>query len=363
MAKKAHIYVFGDIYDYQGKDAEEYGMINLRSVVTVLNNNPDAEEITVHINSRGGDVTEGFAIYDALINSGKKIITSIEGKCCSIATVIALAGSVRSMNKNSEFMIHNAWADPYSMTGFNADDYEEMADFIREADDKLLALYVEKTGASEDDIREKMGEETFLSSDEALALGFITEIYEPLQAVAFLPQKVSKPKTNKMSKIKSLAAKAIAAIMALTGDEVQAAESTLSDGNTIYYEGESLAVGTAVFSDAELTNPLADGSYTLESGDTITVASGSVESIEEAEEEDTADAQALQARVTELETENETLKAENLLAQDTLTKVNARLASIKSTHTPKPSTKNKFTKTQGQESKRFIRPDKKGGTK
>lgn len=362
MAKKAHIYVFGDIYDYQGKDAEEYGMINLRSVVTVLNNNPDAEEITVHINSRGGDVTEGFAIYDALINSGKKIITSIEGKCCSIATVIALAGSVRSMNKNSEFMIHNAWADPYSMTGFNADDYEEMADFIREADDKLLALYVEKTGASEDDIREKMGEETFLSSDEALALGFITEIYEPLQAVAFLSQKVSKPKTNKMSKIKSLAAKAIAAIMALTGDEVQAAEIKLSDGNTIYYEGEMLAIGTEVFSDAEMTSPIADGTYTLESDMVITVTNGSVESIEDPEE-DTADAQALQARVTELETENETLKAENLLAASTLTKVNARLATIKSTHTPNPSTKNKFTKTQGQESKKFIRPDKKGGTK
>ncbi|WP_129714665.1 head maturation protease, ClpP-related [Pedobacter sp. SYP-B3415] len=369
MAKQAHIYVYGDIFDYQGKDAPDWGCVNLRSVVDIINANPDADEFIVHINSRGGDVTEGFAIYDALINSGKTIITIVEGKCASIATVVCLAGSVRKMNENSEFMIHNAWADPFTMPGYNADDYQEMADFIREADQKILDLYVKVTGADADEIKAFMDVETFMNAEEAMALGFITEVNEPLKAVAYFNRAASpaaQSKANKksihMSK-KTLAGKAIAALMALVGG-VQAAESTLSDGTKIYYDGD-LAEGTAVFTDEELSIAAADGDYTLEDGRVVTVADGAVTAIVDADDDEEPTVDAMQARITALEEENASLRAENEQSIVAINAATKRLQALKGSHTP-PAGDGKTTKFRSPQSGqvRFVKPDKnKGGSK
>lgn len=366
MTKQAHIYIYGDIYNYQGKDAIEYGCVNLKYVADILNSNPEVDELIVHIHSRGGDVNEGFAIHDLLFNSGKKIVTIIEGLCASIATVIALAGSVRKISTNSEFMIHNAWADPYSMTGFNADDYEAMADFIREADNKILNLYTQKTGKKAEEIQTFMKAETYLTAEEALNLGFVTEIMQPLKAVAYLKSQKSSPTNKNKMSLKSILASAKKALKALEG--IQAAESTLSDGTKIYYDG-SIAEGTEVFTDEAMTVAAPDGDHSLEDGTTITVAGGSVTTITPADtnanNEETA---ALQARIDELEAENSELKTLNNEAEIVITNMSTKLtdlANVKSTAKPKTSANNsqKFrTQTAGKPDSRFNdRQSKKGG--
>ncbi|RCH53944.1 hypothetical protein DJ568_15505 [Mucilaginibacter hurinus] len=361
MSKQAHIFIYGDIFNYPASACTDNGIVCLKNVIDVINANPGADEFIVHIHSRGGDVNEGFAIYDALINSGKKITTVIEGLCGSIATVVALAGTTRRMNENAEFMIHNAWYDPSAMKEYTADAYAGIADFIREADDKLLALYIKATGAPVNDIRAKMDRETFLSSDEALALGFITEIVQPGKAVAYIykPQQSTKPKLTNMSKVKTLVAKATKALMALAG--AQAAEATLEDGTKIYYDGD-LAVGTAVFTDEELTTPAADGDLVLEDGTVLTIAAGAITEVKDEEKsDDKADVAALKARVKALEAKNAALKNENTEAVNALAKFSTRLAAMKGNYIPQNGGNNpgKFRSAQQSGNSRFVRPEKK----
>ena len=78
-----------------------------KKVSDFLDDHKDADLITVRINSRGGDVQEGWAIHDLLVNSGKKIKTIGEGKVYSIATIVFLAGTEREMMKNADGLIHN----------------------------------------------------------------------------------------------------------------------------------------------------------------------------------------------------------------------------------------------------------------
>src|SRR6056297_93805 len=135
--KEGHIYIYGVISPYQDKSAEDFGEVNLKQVVEQIKQNKDADILNVHIRSEGGDVWEGFAIHDALFNSGKEIHTIGEGIVASIATVIFLSGSKRYMSKNAEFMIHNPWT--YGMG--SASDLEKTAGELRDIEDKIVAFY------------------------------------------------------------------------------------------------------------------------------------------------------------------------------------------------------------------------------
>lgn len=275
-----HIYVFGDIYNDQSDFASEWGIVSLKSVVDQINSNPSADELIVHIHSRGGDVMEGFAIHDALVNSGKKIITVIEGLCASIATVVALAGSVRKMTENSEFMIHNPWGDPFSMDGFTADDYEKRAEEIRQAEDKLVAFYVQKTGADESMLRDMMGEETTMAPDKALEMKFITEITNEVKAFALLK---ANNKKNTMSKSKLQAAidlfsKGIKALQ----NGVSGLTLSTTDGNSleIDQDGDIPQINSNVTIEGQ---PAPDADYALSTGTTITVKGGKISAIKATE--------------------------------------------------------------------------------
>ncbi|KKL50856.1 hypothetical protein LCGC14_2301340, partial [marine sediment metagenome] len=173
---EGHINIYGIISPWQDSYAEDYGEVNLRQVDKQIQNNLDAEKLTIHIRSEGGDVDEGFAIYDKLVTHGKEnnvvIETRIEGLCASIATVIAMAGSIRSMTENSDFMIHT----PFTWAEGDADDLQKYADQLQIIEDKIIDFYVAKTGAARDSIETMMKEETWLTSDQAKELGFVTDI-------------------------------------------------------------------------------------------------------------------------------------------------------------------------------------------
>lgn len=177
--KQKHIYLYG-FFGFEPSDdwAKDLGIVRLQDVVNALKEAPDAEELIVHIHSPGGEVSEGFAIYDALTTSGKKVTTIIEGLCASIATVAALAGSTRKITKNAEFMIHNPWG----FAGGDADQLQKYTDDVKKAEEKLINLYNAKTGIEKEELDRLMKEETFMTAEQALELKFVTEIIEPVTA-------------------------------------------------------------------------------------------------------------------------------------------------------------------------------------
>ena len=177
---EGHIYIYGEIIPWQDNNAAEYGGVNLKDVSKQIQSYPDSDTLVAHIHSPGGDVFEGFAIHDALRNSGKKITTVIEGLCASIATVIALAGDERKITENSQFMIHNPWG----MAMGDSSDLSKYADDLQREENRMAEFYASKIGGNVDDIKAMMKEETWMTADEAKEKGFVNDIIKELKAVA-----------------------------------------------------------------------------------------------------------------------------------------------------------------------------------
>lgn len=166
----AHIFIYDEIGD----------KISLQNVVAQFKQTPQASSITVHINSPGGDVDEGFAIHDFLKAQGLPIETIIEGKCYSIATVIALAGDTRLMSENAAFMIHN----PFGGVEGEADHIITYGEWVKDLEVKIADFYSARTSLSKDDALALMAKTTFMNSNQAQEYGFITGLVAPMKAVA-----------------------------------------------------------------------------------------------------------------------------------------------------------------------------------
>lgn len=138
------------------------------------------ENILLRINSPGGSVIDGLAIHDAIKRTPQKVTARIEGLAASIATVIALGADEITMSQNSLFMIHNVWGGE---TG-GAKDMRKAADLMEKMGDKLVNIYVSKTGKDESDVRSWMDEETWFTADEAFEAGFIDSVEKPIALAA-----------------------------------------------------------------------------------------------------------------------------------------------------------------------------------
>lgn len=344
---KLHIYAYGDIENIQIAESGEFGIVCLKNIADQVNANKEADEIVVHIHSRGGDVNEGFAIHDFLKGTGKKITTVVEGLCASIATVVAMAGSTRQMTKNSEFFIHNPW----SLGMGDASALQKQADAVKAAETKLIEFYNSVTGIDKDQISAMMKEETSMTPQKALENKFITEIVEPVSArFAYgkeekIYAKFTKPKTKKMTKAKTILSQ-ISALLANAGikakEEVQAKEQVMKtkDGKelTISMAGDAPAKGDKVSYEGQ---PTPDASYEMEDGSTIkTDAESLISEIIAATPEATAEEQvkALNEKVQKLEAENKTIKAEKEEIENQLptilSKVEELSKQISSKHIP-----------------------------
>lgn len=179
---QGHIYVYGVISPDQDDNVSQYGEVNIKDINNQLNNNKEADELIVHINSLGGDVYEGYAIHDILRATGKKIITQAEGLVASIATVVYLSGDERLITDNSELMIHNPWG----ITSGDSATVQKYADSLSKEENKLATFYAKKTGGDVEEIKAMMQEETYLTADEAISKGFATGKASQIKAVAKL---------------------------------------------------------------------------------------------------------------------------------------------------------------------------------
>lgn len=139
-----------------------------------------ADNITVGINSPGGDVFDGTAIYNALKNHPATITTRIDGIAASMASIIALTGDTIQIADNAYYMMHNAWG--FTMGDYR--DHKKAADLLDRITETLAATYVERTGKSMKDVRTMLDDETWLIGQELVDAGLADQLIPKSDASA-----------------------------------------------------------------------------------------------------------------------------------------------------------------------------------
>ncbi len=134
----------------------------------------DAKNIVLRINSFGGDVFDGLAIYSRLVASGADITVFIDGLAGSIASVIAMAGKEIHIAEAAFIMIH----DPWVRTAGNAAELIKSAARLETVGEQMAGIYQRRTGLKMGRIQEMMAAETELNASQAVEFGFATEIFE-----------------------------------------------------------------------------------------------------------------------------------------------------------------------------------------
>jgi ATP-dependent protease ClpP protease subunit len=168
-----------------GGDLVLYGDVGLsmfgdgftaRDVLEALAEHGDGP-IDVRINSGGGSVFEGVAIYNTLIAHPGTLTVYVDGIAASAASVIALAGKREGhelvIRPGAQLMIHNPMADTFSGT---AEDHESNAALLTQLEETVAGIYAAHTGGSVKEIRELMDSETWLTAEDAVELGFATRV-------------------------------------------------------------------------------------------------------------------------------------------------------------------------------------------
>lgn len=134
-------------------------------------------EITVRINSPGGDVSDGLAMYHYLKDHAASVTTIVDGYAASAASVVMLAGDEVRVHRSSLVMIHNPW----TIAMGDADEMRHTADTLDEHALALVDIYKTKTGKSEDDLRALMKDETWMRGEAAVENGFADSLVEDKQ--------------------------------------------------------------------------------------------------------------------------------------------------------------------------------------
>lgn len=164
---EATINIYGDItsWEWYPGDVSSYTLSKQLE-------NIEADVIHVYINSYGGEVAEGLAIYNSLKRHKAKIITHADGFACSIASVIFMAGDERIMSTASLLMIHNAW----TYTSGNANELRKQADDLDVITQASVNAYMAEINISEEELKQLLDDETWLSPQSALEMNFCTSI-------------------------------------------------------------------------------------------------------------------------------------------------------------------------------------------
>lgn len=166
--KSADIYIYGDIT----KDVWWEGDVSANSLVAEIKALGDVERIDVHIDSYGGAVSEGWAIYNALRETNAKIRTYADGFVASAAAFPFLAGDERVASSVSAFFLHNV----LTYAEGNAKDLRKVADELEKMTEIGINAFVDRAGMNRDTVQTLMDNETWLSADEALGYGIATSV-------------------------------------------------------------------------------------------------------------------------------------------------------------------------------------------
>ena len=295
----------------------------------------DDKTIDIHIHCRGGNVIEGWAIYDALRHSGKEISATIDGECSSMATIVLLSAPKerRKAYTNAHFCIHNPSATTYNLDwseSLTADNIEKgaarlskQAEQLRAEQDRILDLYVERTGTDRETLQAVMDKDVIYGMDKAIELGFISEVLPPITAKRQTPKTQNNMHNDKEGVqvkrgiLDRILAKA--GFKALEDVKIVDMVVTAADGSelTIEREGGDPQVG-------DLASP--DGSFVMEDGTTIVVSDGVItEIIPPVEAKTDEEFAALEAELEALKAENEQLKADKAALEERISELESQL--------------------------------------
>lgn len=309
----------------------------------------DDNVIDIRIHCRGGDCVEGWAIYDKLRRSGKKITCTVEGECSSMATIILLAAPLerRFAYKNAHFCIHNPalccpemdWYTRLTADNLekNIDQLKVQADNLRMEEKKMLDLYVQRTTATRSELVALMALDTYVDAQEAIEMGFISKTLSPLTAsktrtftnikskqFTAMKKKFVKVESSKLNRLlakaglrrmSDLRMKAMV-VTAADGTELtvdreegdpQVGDTASPDGEFVLDDGTVIMVEEGIITDII---PAGDGETTAE-GDELD-ENELVEEVETLTEQN----EQLEERVTELEEELEAKRGARVLSSD-----------------------------------------------
>ena len=181
--EESRLYIDGEIVSgYSGydwwTDEHQTGAYDFRKELA------QCGPVTVYINSPGGDVFAGAAMYSALLDHPHKVTVKIMGIAASAASVVAMAGDEVLISPVGYLMIH----DPWSYVMGNAREMEHEARVLREIGEGIVAAYQKKTGKTTDEIRRLLEAETYMNAQSAIENGFCDGLFTPDEDKAALAQ-------------------------------------------------------------------------------------------------------------------------------------------------------------------------------
>lgn len=166
-----------NILDRIGETFDGSGMT--AKLVNSILRNAKGEDITVNVNSPGGDFFEGTTIYNLLREYEGAVNIKVLGVAASAASIIAMAADELKIAKSASIMIHNAWG----LVIGNQHDLRSAADTFAVFDESMGAVYADRTGLPMSEIAALMDDETFLSGEKAVDLGFADAFLDSDQVI------------------------------------------------------------------------------------------------------------------------------------------------------------------------------------
>ena len=159
------------LYDEIGSNSYFFDLFSAKDMRNAISEAGSASKITLRINSMGGSPYQAVAMYNLLKDSGKEVVSVVDGIAASSATIPAMAGRLE-MRKGSELMIH----DPEVETRGNVRDLKKSISQLEAMMDSVVSIYAEKSGKSDQSIRIMMENETWLTDEQAKNEGFADSI-------------------------------------------------------------------------------------------------------------------------------------------------------------------------------------------
>lgn len=177
-ADNAELLIFGPIGDW-----EDMGDVSAKGFAAALKALPmSVKRLDIHINSPGGSLFEGSAIYSRLADHKSTKNVYIDGIAASAATIVAMVGHRIFIRANATMMIHM----PSGVVMGNADDMRKIASALDTVTESMINVYEKRTGNTRDDIRAMLTAETWMSPEQAVELGFADEVRGVVKAAASL---------------------------------------------------------------------------------------------------------------------------------------------------------------------------------
>lgn len=138
-------------------------------------------DLTVSLNSGGGDVFAGVSMYNALRGYDGTVIVRVDGLAASIASIIAMAGDKIIMSPGSMMMIHKPW----TLAVGNSAELDKVKDVLNSIEQSMLPIYTARTGKSEEEISALLESETWMTAEQAVEMGFADELVEAKEKVSY----------------------------------------------------------------------------------------------------------------------------------------------------------------------------------